>query len=570
MSKNILVIGAVALGPKAACRIKRLEPETNVVMIDQGEYISYGGCGIPYFISGEVEKMDELRQTTAHVTRDPAFFRDVKNVEVRNHTKALSIQRDKKTVTVKDMKTGEQYDLPYDKLVYATGSSPRIPPIPGIDLKNVSPVTSLEAAKAINDNCTGRKIKNAVIVGAGFIGLEMAVSLADMWGVNTTVIELLDHVLPAQVSPNIAQMAKKDLEGLGITVITGEKVVELKGKDGVVTEVVTDKRTIKADQVIFSIGVSPNSEIAAAAGLDCNPRGGVRVNKYLQTSDPDIYAGGDCIVVKNLISDKEIFLPLGSMANRQGRVVGSNLAGAKDVFEGVVGTWCVKLHTNGASGVGLTEFQAKQAGFDAQTVSIEQLDHAHFFPEKEMMSLEIVVDKKTRRVLGAQGFCKDGMSLKARIDAIAAMLQFKPHATLNDLANLEVSYSPPYASAMEIVNAAANVADNVLAGRHKAVSPAEFAALWKDRANNKYIFVDARPAKATEEMVAKYPGEWMSLPLETFEKRIGEIPTGRPIALICNSGLRAYECQLALTRAGIDSVNSSGGMQAMKKRGQEF
>lgn len=569
MPQNILVIGGVALGPKAACRFKRLQPDSNVTMIEQGTYISYGGCGIPYFVSGDVGNLDALRSTSAQVIRDADFFHKMRGVNVQTQTRALSINRKDKTVTVENTVSGEKRDLPYDKLVIATGSSPRVPPIPGHDLKNVTTVTNLEAAQAVQQNCAARKISHAVIVGGGFIGLEMAVALADQWGIKTTVIELLDHILPAQLSPNLAQMARHDLEELGITVLTGEKVTELKGKDGAVSQLITDRRTLDADQVIFSVGVSPNSQIAADAGLVCHPRGGIVVNKHMQTSDPDIYAGGDCVVVPHLITGEQAFLPLGSLANRHGRVIGTNLAGGDDVFDGVVGSWCVKLYKMSACGTGLTAFQAKRAGFDPLAVPMEQLDKAHFYPEKSMMTLEVVVDKPTRRVLGVQGFCADGIALKARIDTVAAMLQFsKP--TLNDLSNVEIAYAPPFAAALDVINAAANVTDNVLAGRHKSITPAEFTELWTNRAQNRYCVLDARPGKASKPLADKYPGDWLAIPVEELEERLSEIPRDRPVALICNSGSRAYDVQLKLRRHGIDSVNAAGGMQAMKKRGQSF
>ena len=302
MSLNILVIGGVALGPKAAARAKRLMPDANITLIDQGTYISYGGCGIPYFVGGDVADMNGLRTTVAGVVRDEAFFNEVKDIKAICHTRAISIDRRAKSVLVENTITGEQSEMPYDKLVIATGSSPRIPPIPGNDLKNVTSVTCLEAAKAIQEQCAARQINHAVIIGAGFIGLEMAVALADMWGIEVTVIEMVDHILPAQLCYNFAQIAKKDLEDLGVTVLCGEAVEELKGKDGAVCQVVTDKRVIDADQVIFSIGVTPNSKIASDAGLLCHPRGGIMVNSHMQTSDPDIYAGGDVVVVRNLIS----------------------------------------------------------------------------------------------------------------------------------------------------------------------------------------------------------------------------------------------------------------------------
>ena len=569
MPKNVLVIGGVALGPKAACRFKRLEPESKVTLIDQGAIISYGGCGIPYFVGGDVEKVEGLRATSAGVIRTPEFFHDLRDVDVQLGTRALKINRREKTVTVEDVATGQTRDIAYDKLVIASGSTPRVPPIPGHDLENVTTVTCIEAAQAVQQRCAARSISSAVIVGAGFIGLEMAVALADQWGIKTTVIELLPQVLPAQISPNLAHMAQHDLEELGITVLTGEQVKELMGEDGKVRQVVTDKRVIDADEVIFSVGVSPNSQIAADAGLDCHPRGGIIVDKHMRTNDPDIYAGGDCVVVPNLITGQPAYLPMGSMANRQGRVIGTNLAGGDSTFDGVVGSWCVKLYKMSACGTGLTLRQAIQAGFDAAGVPMEQLDKAHFYPEKSMMTIEVVVDKPSRRVLGVQGFCSDGIALKARIDAVAAMLQFS-RPTLNDLSNLEVAYAPPFAAAMDVINTAANVADNVLSGLHKSILPDEFIELWKHRRENGCIVLDVRPGKGSLPLAQKYPGEWLAIPLEELQARINEIPRDRKVALICNTGSRAYDAQLKLRRHGIDTVNSAGGMQTMKKRGEEF
>lgn len=567
MSLNILVIGGVALGPKAAARAKRLMPDANITMIDQGTYISYGGCGIPYYVGGDVADMNGLRTTNAGVVRDEAFFKELKGVNAICHTRALSIDRKAKTVLVENTQTGEQSQMPYDKLVIATGSSPRIPPIPGADLKNVTSVTCLEAAKAIQEQCAARKIGHAVIIGAGFIGLEMAVALADMWGIEVTVIEMMDQVLPAQLSTNLGQMAKYDLENLGITVLTGESVKELKGdENGAVCQIVTDKRVIDADQVIFSIGVTPNDKIARDAGILCHPRGGIMVNSHMQTSDPDIYAGGDVVVTRNLITGDFSYLPLGSMANRQGRVIGTNVAGGQSTFEGVVGAWCVKLNEMYATGAGLTVKQAKAAGFDAIEVSVDAADKAHFYPGHTNTCLNVVVDKQSSRVLGIQGISSDGSAVKARTDAVAAMLQIaKP--TLNDLSNLEVCYAPPFASAMDVVNAVGNVADNVVKGYHHIITPDEFVDLWDKRAENNYLFVDFRPIKAGKPIEERHPGEYLAMPLEEFNDRKGEIPADRPVALVCNTGTRAYEAQLKLRDLGIETVNAAGGFNALRKRG---
>lgn len=566
MPEKILIVGGVALGPKAASRCKRLMPDAEVTLVDENVYISYGGCGIPYFVSGEVQNLDDLRATPYHTIRDPEFFRAMKGVTVRNQTRALSIDRAAKTLLVKDVVSGKEEKLPYDKLVLATGASPRVPPVEGKDLKNVLSLTRLEAADAIRTACQEGKVNEAVIVGGGFIGLEAAVALADMWGVKVSVVEMMDQILPGVLSHSLARMAEHDCVSHKVDVYTSEKVLKLEGKDGAVSKVVTDKRELPAQLVIFAAGFIPNGRLAKDAGLDVAPFGAVVVDEHMRTSDPAIYAGGDCVAIRNIITDKLGYLPLGSMANRQGRVIGTNLAGGDATFPGYVGTWAVKLFEMSFCGTGLTVERARKEGYNAVGVSVEQLDRAHFYPEKNMMSLELVVDKPTRRVLGIQGACSAGDALKARVDAVAGVLQYA-RPTVEDISNLEVSYAPPFASAMDVVNVVGNVADNVLAGRFKPVTGDQFMELWKNRDQNHIFFIDARPAKAGQAVQARHP-EWHSIPLEEIAARINEVPRDRPVAIICNTGLRAYDSLLILARNGItDVVNSTGGMQAVGKMG---
>ncbi|WP_303172326.1 FAD-dependent oxidoreductase [uncultured Desulfovibrio sp.] len=566
MPEKILIVGGVALGPKAASRCKRLMPDAEVTLVDENVYISYGGCGIPYYVSGEVQNLDDLRATPYHTIRDPEFFRAMKGVTVRNQTRALSIDRAAKTLLVKDVISGKEEKLPYDKLVLATGASPRVPPVEGKDLKNVLSLTRLEAADAIRTACQEGKINEAVIVGGGFIGLEAAVALADMWGVKVSVVEMMDQILPGVLSHSLARMAEHDCVSHKVDVYASEKVLKLEGKDGAVSKVVTDKRELPAQLVIFAAGFIPNGRLAKDAGLDVAPFGAVVVDEHMRTSDPAIYAGGDCVAIRNIITDKLGYLPLGSMANRQGRVIGTNLAGGDATFPGYVGTWAVKLFEMSFCGTGLTVERARKEGYDAIGVSVEQLDRAHFYPEKNMMSLELVVDKPTRRVLGIQGACSAGDALKARVDAVAGVLQYA-RPTVEDISNLEVSYAPPFASTMDVVNVVGNVADNVLAGRFKPVTGDQFMELWKKRDQNHIIFIDARPAKAGQAVQAQHP-EWHSIPLEEIAARVNEVPKDRPVAIICNTGLRAYDSLLILARNGItDVVNSTGGMQAVGKMG---
>lgn len=568
MAKNVVVIGALALGPKAACRLKRLEPEANVTMIDQSDRISFGGCGIPYYVSGEVSNVDELRATPYHMIRDDKFFAQVKGVNTLVESRVVKIDREGKTVEVENVRTGEHSTLPYDKLVIGTGKSPRRLPIEGSNLGGVHTVTDLDEAEAIRNAVSTGKVNKAVVIGAGFIGLEMAVAFADMWGIDTEVVEFMDTILPGFVSRDMARMGQNHMEENGVSFRLGEKVERLEGKDGRVSKIITDKGEIEADLVIMSVGVSPNDQLARDCGLDCHERGGIIVDEYMRTSDPDIYAGGDCAIIRHQVTGQPFFLPMGSMANRQGRVIGSNLAGGSDTFDGAVGTFCVKLFDFAIAGAGLSIGAAQRAGLDAVNVHVEQMDRAHFYPEKSVMGLELVVEKETGRVLGIQGIGTMGDAVVGRINAVAALLPHKPH--VSDISNLEVAYSPPFASAMDIVNALGNVAENVLAGRNRTLDIDGFDALWRDRENGKCVFLDTRAERDAEPFLEKHPGHWVNIPQDEIRARCEEIPSGKPLVLVCNTGLRSYEAQLVLDELGITDTHSvAGGMAAIKKWGSD-
>lgn len=447
---HVVVIGAVALGPKAASRFKRLMPEAKVTMIDQASRISYGGCGIPFYISGEINRIEELQATPYGIIRDAEFFKSNKDIDVLVNTRATAIDRKAKTVTMENLITKKVSTISYDKLVLGLGSSPNRLPIPGIDLEGVTACTNLDEAEYIKNSVSASKVNNAVVVGGGFIGLEVAVALADMWGIPTSVVEVAPHILPGTLAPAMAAMCTKDLEDHDISVYADEKVVRLEGENGKVTKLVTDKREIEADLVIMSAGVRPNTDIARDAGLALTDRGMIIVDEQMRTSDPNIFSGGDCAVIRNLVTGGHGWFPLGSMSNRQGRVIGTNLAGGTARFPGGVGTWAVKLFEQNAAGAGLTLAAALREGYDAISVHVEQVNRAHYYPGRAMIALDLVVDRPTRRVLGIQGTSADGDGLLARINPVAVMLQHK--ITVEDVSNLEVAYSPPFSSAMDVVN----------------------------------------------------------------------------------------------------------------------
>jgi NADPH-dependent 2,4-dienoyl-CoA reductase/sulfur reductase-like enzyme/rhodanese-related sulfurtransferase len=566
MSQHIVVIGGVALGPKAACRFKRLEPESKVTMIDQTAMISYGGCGIPYYVSGDVSDASELCTTSFHMLRDPKFFKEVKGVDVRILTKATRIDRERKCVEVENVQTGEKESISYDKLVIATGAAPRKLGLPGEDLKGVNYVANPGDATRIREAISKGEVANAVIIGAGFIGLEMAEAFADMWGVETSVVEIMDQIMPRLVSPTLATMGRRHMEENGVSFYFGETVKAIEGEDGVVKRVITSERVLEADAVIISAGVVPNSDIAKEAGLAVHERGGVYVDEFMRTNDPDIYAGGDCCIVPNLVTGKDAFLPLGSMANRQGRIIGTNLAGGAAKFDGVLGSFVVKLFETSMAGTGLSLDSAKAAGFDAMSVLLIQLDRAHFYPTKELMTLEMVVDKPTRRVLGVQGFGSSGDAMVGRINAVAAILKSSP--TIDDVSNMELAYSPPFAAAMDILNTLANLADNALAGINRGVGPAELKELWDNRDKDACFFLDCREKGDADPFVERNPKFWHNVPQGEIYDRLDEIPKDRPIVLVCNTGARSYEAQIMLDDKGYkDVTNVHGGMAAIKKYG---
>ncbi|MFP4049219.1 MAG: FAD-dependent oxidoreductase, partial [Desulfovermiculus sp.] len=378
MSKHVVIIGAVALGPKVASRLMRCAPETKVTVLDRDRLISYGGCGIPYFVGGDVSELSELRKTMYHMERNESFFKNVKHFHVLTGKEVISIDRRAKTITYQDVDSKEEERLEYDQLVLATGTTPVLPPLPGADLPGVFTVSNLHNAQAIKDKLAQGQIESAVVVGGGAIGLEMAEAFADLWGVETTVVEMMDQVLPAALGPDMAGLVHKTLEDNEVRVMCRTKVTEVVGDaDSGVRAVRTSEGEIPCQAVIFSVGVRPNTKLAQDAGLTIGPFGGIAVNARLRTSDPNIYAGGDCIEQRHLISGENMIMPLGSLANRQGRVIANNIAGRNDQFPGVIGSFCVKVFDIGVARAGLTVSQAKQAGFDPEYALVVQPDRAH-------------------------------------------------------------------------------------------------------------------------------------------------------------------------------------------------
>jgi NADPH-dependent 2,4-dienoyl-CoA reductase/sulfur reductase-like enzyme/rhodanese-related sulfurtransferase len=561
MPKKVVIIGAVALGPKVACRLRRLDPEVEITLIDRDNLISYGGCGIPYYVGGDINDIEDLYKTSSHAVRDQAFFLDCKGIKVLTRVEATVIERQKKWVKVCHLDTGEEQYLPYDKLVIATGAQAIRPPFPGANLERVFTVSDLHDAKTIKELMAGGKVGKAVVIGAGAIGLEISEALTDLWGIETTLIEMEDQVLPTLLGKCIARVSAKELERRGVELLLEEKVLEIvKQNQSEQLLVKTSRKTINADIVVLSAGVRPNTALAREAGIAVGMSGGISVDRRMRTSDPDIYAGGDCVELRNLISGENMLMALGSLANRQGRIIATNISGGQSHFTGTVGTFCVKVFELGISKAGLTYRQAKETGFDPVYAVVSQADHAHFYPSSELIYISLLADRNSRKILGIEAAGKNGDAVKARVDTIAVLL--KHGLDVDEVCSLETGYAPPFASAMDVINNAGNALDNVLAGYNRPIDAADFLFEF---GHKDVRVLDIRGEKEAAPFKEKYGRRWFNVPQDQLRRRVGEIPRGELLFLLCDTGPRSYEAQVFLSSQGITNTRNIQGGFAMIK-----
>lgn len=572
MSTKIVIIGGVAAGPKAACRLKRLQPDWEVTVIDQDSLISYGGCGIPYYVCGDVSDEKELRSTSFHMVRDEKFFADAKGVNVRTRTRALAINRQEKTVHVRNLDSGEETDIPYDKLLLATGAQPINLPIPGGDLDGVFSIANLHKAIEIKQRIAQGKVGKAVVVGGGAIGIEMAEALTDLWGVETALVEYMPHLLPCVVDWQFAEMLKTHLLEKDVRVYNGEAAMEIVGDgDGRVIAVKTGNREIQADLVIMAVGVRPRSDLARDAGLEVTSWGGIRVNNRLQTSDPDIYAAGDCVAVPHLVTGKESFAPFGSLANREGRIAADNMAGEVSIFPGVVGSYIMKAFDRCIASTGISYSTALIEGFDADYSLTAPADRAHFFPGEAIAVYQMVFDRTTRKVLGLQGFGMMNDSISARIDTAAALIA--KGATVEDFITVEMAYSPPFSAAIDSINAAAFVADNLCAGLLRKVDMDKFFGWIEDMDSEPdWIALDIRHPQEAGAFVEKFGADrWLAIPYNEIRARHAEIPEDKKMIILCDAGTRSFEVQVFLDHIGKkDNLVLSGGFNVIRRIGVDW
>ena len=544
---RVVIVGGVACGPKAASRIKRLLPDSEVTMIDRGGLISYGACGLPYYVEGTFPEIAMLTETPAGVVRNAAFFEKVKGFKSRTRTEAVSIDREHKTVRVRNVETGSEEELPYDKLVLATGSRPIRPPIPGLELKNVWTMRHPDDAESMVDRIEADGLKRAVLIGAGYIGVEMAEALRRR-GLDVTIVEMFDQIMPQFLDSEMALLAARHMRQKGVELALGEQVLAIEG-NGKAASVRTDKRNIPADLVVIGVGVRPNDELAREAGLVCAPKGGIVINEFCQTSHPDIYAGGDCVV--NRHADHTIqqffFVPLGSTSNKHGRVIADHIAGKPAPFKGITLTGICRAFDFTIGRTGLSEKQAKDLYPDVETSIWAGPDMPHYIPQSKPLIIKMSASKTSRKLLGVQIVGKGDAS--KRLEVAASALYFG--ATVDDIGNIDLGYAPPFSPPIDPIATAAHVLANKLDGIAKGLSPLTV----KQRLDNgdDFILLDVRTPLEFKIMRLPYENV-VHIPLGALREKAAELPKDKDIVAFCKVSMRGYEAQLILNAAGFERI----------------
>lgn len=549
---RIVVVGGVAAGPKAAAKITRLEPDADVTIIEKGVFLSYAGCGLPYYVSGVVTDQADLMSTPAGALRDEVFFLNVKNVHVHNGTVATAIDRERRCVTVRSLESGEERRLPYDKLILATGATPVEPPIEGRELQNVLTLHGVEDAERMRALLAGRTALDVVIVGGGLIGVEVTESLVSS-GCRVTIVEALPQILSPLDMEMAAQVATH-MKSHGVKILTGTTVTAIKAADADPSRagsVETTAGTLPADMVVVAVGVRPNVGLAQDCGLEIGETGAIAVDDHLRTSDADIFAIGDCAQSTNLVTGRPAYVPLGSTANKQGRVAAINATGGDDTFPGILGTSICRVFDFNVAVTGLTEREAERLGYEVETALSPAPDKPHFMPDARLLMLKAVTDRATRRLLGLQAV---GPGDAARAVDVAAMAL---HAgmTMDALSKVDLAYAPPYSPAMDNVITASDVVRNKLDGIAVGVSAAEVKR--KIDAGEDVLLLDVRSPAEVQQVAI--PGA-VNIPLGVLRQRLDELPRDREIVCFCKISLRGYEAALIANAAGCDAKFLDGGV----------
>jgi NADPH-dependent 2,4-dienoyl-CoA reductase/sulfur reductase-like enzyme/rhodanese-related sulfurtransferase len=537
--KRVVIVGGVAGGATCAARVRRLDEYAEIVVLDRGPYVSFANCGLPYYVGNVIHDEGKL------VLATPALFGERFNIEVRTLNEVTGIDREARTIAVHDLLTGREYSEQYDALVLSPGASPIRPPWPGIDLPGIFTLRTIPDSREIRDWIESRTPRRAVVVGGGFIGLEMAENLAHR-GINVTIVELASQLMPP-LDPEMAEYARQQVESRGVALRLGDGVERFEQSgDGTLIVHTQGGAAFDADLVVLAVGVRPETKLARDAGLEIGERGGIRVDSQMRTGDPQIWAIGDAVEVKNLLTKEWELIPLAGPANRQGRVAADAICGRDAHFEGVQATAVCGFFGLTVALTGATEKAVRRAGIeDFQTVYLHPNQHVSYYPGAQAIHLKLLYRKSDGRVLGAQAVGESGV--ERRIDVIATAIQLK--ATVFDLEDAELCYAPQYGAAKDPVNLAGMIAANVLRG------DAELAP-WADLGSTHALLLDVR--EPHEFHAGSIPGS-VNIPLGQLRTRISELPQSAEIWVSCGVGQRAYYACRILAQHGLHAHNLSGG-----------
>lgn len=533
---KIVIVGGVAGGATAAARLRRLDETAEIIIFERSGFVSYANCGLPYYIGGEIKEQEALFLQT------PEGFSQRFRVNVKIHHAVTAISREAKTVTVEDTRNGNVFEESYDKLILSPGAKPQMPDFCEDSDQNIFTLRTVEDTLKIREYIDKNSVGSAVVVGGGFIGLEMAENLKRR-GIDVTVIQRGQHVLNS-FDADMASFLHAKLKSEGIKILFGAEVKRIENGT-----VLTDSGELRTDIVIVSVGVLPENTLAKEAGLRLGTKGAILVSDNMQTSDENIYAVGDVVEVTNFISREKAVITLAGPANKQGRIAADNICGIKSTYKGTQGASVIKLFDMTAASTGMTEAQLKKAGINYEKVILSPLSHAGYYPGATVMTLKVIFEKETFQILGAQ--CVGFEGVEKRIDVIATAIFAGLRA--DALKNLELTYAPPYSSAKDPVNMAGFIIDNVKNGIVKHFYFEDIAALQK---REDITLLDTR----TEyEYKRGHANGFRNIPLDTLRERLGELDKGKKVYVMCQSGLRSYLATRILMQNGFDAYNFSGG-----------
>lgn len=538
---KIIIVGGVAGGATAAARLRRLDENAQIIIFERTGYVSYANCGLPYYIGGVIEDEDELNLQTP----ESLFSRF--RIDVRVRQEVTSIDPKCKTVTVHNLASGETYSESYDKLILSPGAKPTVPNMPGVDLDNVFSLRTVEDTLKIRSFVTERKPASAVIVGGGFIGIEVAENLCEL-GIHVTVLQRPKQLMNP-LDSDMAAVLHAKLRKKGVTLRFGVSVIGFEAEGDSVNTLLEGKDPINADMVLLAIGVSPDTVMAKAAGLETGIRGSIVVNEHMQSSEPDIYAVGDAVQVKHFVTGENALISLAGPANKQGRIAADNICGIHSSYRGSMGSSVFKLFDMTVAMTGINEKSAKAAGIETEAIILSPASHATYYPGAASMVMKVICEKKTQKLLGAQIIGYDGVD--KRIDVLATAI----HAGMTgpELKELDLAYAPPYSSAKDPVNMAGFVFENIFSGLVKQYRFDDIPALQNDAS---VVLLDTR---TDAEFNRGHVEGFMHIPIDELRERMNELPQGKPVYVMCQSGLRSYIACRILSQSGFDCYNFAGG-----------